>query len=239
MIWDVRKYTDYRVNPPVDETESRVKSLLYLHVDPAGKAGEGFRFPIFGNRIVTDIWGQDMFEDPDFHHIRFRYEVNAAQVEIRPNTFASKWEDWEEMVIRETLVPIKGPGINVVSTEVRKLLKEKMAKNPEFGASLQWSLQARGAGEMWLVLQGLPRPAGFLRRDQRFSTDYTAGMELNAVKLDIPCNPDRPCMGPIPVIFTRDEDKTKEELSDKPEILHPGKIADLHLNKAKKAFKTA
>jgi hypothetical protein len=128
MIWDVRKYTDYRVNPPADEAESRVKSLLYLHVDPAGKAGEGFRFPIFGNRIVTDIWGQDVFEDPDFHHVRYRLEVNAAQIEIRPNTFASKWEDWEEMVIRETLVPIKGPGINVVSTEVKKLLKEKMAK---------------------------------------------------------------------------------------------------------------
>jgi hypothetical protein len=126
MIWDVRKYTDYRVNPPVDETESKVKSLLYLHVDPAGKAGEWFRFPIFGNRIVTDIWGQDVFEDPEFHHIRFRYEVNAAQVEIRPNTFASKWEDWEEMVIRETLVPIKGPGINVLATEVKKLLKPQM-----------------------------------------------------------------------------------------------------------------
>jgi hypothetical protein len=233
MIWDVRKYTDYRVNPPTDEAESRVKSLLYLHVDPAGKAGEGFRFPIFGNRIVTDIWGQDVFEDPDFHHVRYRLEVNAAQIEIRPNTFASKWEDWEEMVIRETLVPIKGPGINVVSTEVKKLLKEKMAKNPEFGASLRWTIQARGAGEIWLVLQGLPRPAGFLRRDQRFSTDYTAGMELYAVKLDIPCNPDRPCMGPIPVIFTRDEDKTKEELADKPETLHPGITTNLHLKQGK------
>jgi hypothetical protein len=41
-------------------------------------------------------------------------------------------------------------------------------------------------------------------------------------------------MGPIPVIFTRDEDKTKEELSDKPEILHPGKTANLHLNEVKK-----
>jgi hypothetical protein len=178
-----------------------------------------------------------VFEDPEFHHIRYRYEVNAAQIEIRPNTFASKWEDWEEMVIRETLVPIKGPGINVVSTEVKKLLKEKMAKNPEFGASLRWSLQARGAGEMWLVLQGLPRPAGFLRRDQRFSTDYTAGMELYAVKLDIPCNPDRPCMGPIPVIFTRDEDKTKEELSDKPEILHPGITTNLHLKSKESMLK--
>jgi hypothetical protein len=30
MIWDVRKYTNYRVNPPVDETESKVKSLPLL-----------------------------------------------------------------------------------------------------------------------------------------------------------------------------------------------------------------
>jgi hypothetical protein len=30
-------------------------------------------------------------------------------------------------------------------------------------------------------------------------------------------------MGPIPVLFTRDEDKTKQELTDKPELLYPGK----------------
>jgi hypothetical protein len=58
-------------------------------------------------------------------------------------------------------------------------------------------------------------------------------MELYAVKLDIPCNPDRPCMGPIPVIFTRDEDKTKEELADKPETLHPGITTNLHLKQGK------
>jgi hypothetical protein len=120
----VRKYTEYRINPPADETESRVKSLLYLHVDPTGGTAENFRFPIYGQRIVTDIWGQDIFEDPEFEHIRFRYEINAAQIEIRPNTFASKWEDWEELVMRETLVPIRGPGITVITTEVKKLLKD-------------------------------------------------------------------------------------------------------------------
>jgi hypothetical protein len=45
-------------------------------------------------------------------------------------------------------------------------------------------------------------------------------------------------MGPIPVIFTRDEDKTKEELTDKPELLHPGKTANSYLNKQRKSFKT-
>jgi hypothetical protein len=48
-------------------------------------------------------------------------------------------------------------------------------------------------------------------------------VELHAIKLVVPCNPDRPCMGPIPVLFTRDEDKTKQELTDKPELLYPGK----------------
>jgi hypothetical protein len=35
-------------------------------------------------------------------------------------------------------------------------------------------------------------------------------------------------MGPIPVLFTRDEDKTKQELTDKPELLYPGKTLDNH-----------
>ena len=84
MIWDVRKYTEYRINPPADETESRVKSLLYLHVDPTGGTAENFRFPIYRQRIVTDIWGQDIFEDPEFEHIRFRYEINLHKSKSGP-----------------------------------------------------------------------------------------------------------------------------------------------------------
>jgi|688.fasta_scaffold98669_1 hypothetical protein len=222
MIWDIRKYTDYRINPPAADKGGPVKSLLFVQVDPAGRAGEGFRFPIYGGHIVTDIWGQDVFEDPDLHPFRFRYEINSARIDIRPNTLSSKWEDWEEMVMRQSLVPFHGSGHDDATAEVKKIIRAKVTANGEFGASLRWNIQARSLNTVWVVLQCLPRSAGFLRKDLRLCTDHCGAIELLAVKLDIPCNPERPCAGPIPVIFSRDEEKTRAELTDNPALLHPG-----------------
>ena len=195
MIWDIRKYTDYRINPPAVDEGGPVKSLLFVQVDPAGRAAEGFRF---------------------------RYEINSARIDIRPNTLSSKWEDWEEMVMRQSLVPFHGSGHDDATAEVKKIIRAKVTANGEFGASLRWNIQARSLNTVWVVLQCLPRSAGFLRKDLRLCTDHCGAIELLAVKLDIPCNPERPCAGPIPVIFSRDEEKTRAELTDNPALLHPG-----------------
>jgi hypothetical protein len=188
-----------------------VRARLYLQVDPQGRAGDGFRFPLFGGCIEVDIWGQDVFEDSSFHPYRFRFEMDPSQIDIRPNCLTSKWEDWEELLARGTLVAYLGAGTNDMSTEVRRLLHSKASTTPEFGAALRWGIQARGEEDLRCVLKCLPRPAGFLRRDARLNTDYCGAIELSATRIEIPQKKDRPCKGPIPILFTRDVEKAQEE----------------------------
>ena len=107
------------------------------------------------------------------------------------------------------------------------MVQAKMKNSSEFGAALRWSIQARGHGEMYAVLQGLPRPAGSLRQDGRFTTAYSAGLDLAVIKLAMKINRDGPCKGPVPILFSRDVDKTKTELKDKPTNLTGGKIHNI------------
>jgi hypothetical protein len=154
---------------------------------------------------------------------RFRYEMDPSMIEIRPNTTVSAWEDWEEMLARGTLVAYHGLARADVSSEVRKLVQAKMKNSTEFGAALRWSIQARGSGDMYAVLQGLPRPAGSLRQDGRFTTAYCAGIDLAVIKLVVKTKKEAPCRGPVPILFSRDVDKTKTELKEKPSNMTGGK----------------
>ena len=231
LQWDVRKHTDYRQNPPVGDGSEPAAAHLYVQVEASGQAAGGFRFPVSGGTLETDIYGQDLFEDEDFHQFRFRYEIDTARIDIRPNSLTSKWEDWEELLARGVLVAYKGDDQDDVTVDVRKILHAKITNDPEIGAALRWSVQARGDRrnvDLWLVLQGLPRPAGYLRKDARFNTDHCGAIEVMATKLAVSFQEDEPCQGPIPVLFSRDVEKTKKELAANPELLHPGKILPLY-----------
>ena len=221
-IWEVRKHTMFRVNPPAERGDGPVKTLLFVQVDPAGHAGEGFRFPLYGGHIIVDIWGRDVFEDEHLQRHRFRYEVDPAMIEIRANSLSSRWEDWDEMLHRGTLVAFLDESNEDVSAELRATFLAKIKTNPEFGAALRWNIQARSSTELRVILQCLPRPAGILKSDARFTSDYCGAIEVSSIKLSTPFEPDRPCQGPIPVLFSRDVDKTKEELVESPQLLHPG-----------------
>jgi hypothetical protein len=76
---------------------------------------------------------------------------------------------------------------------------------------------------MYAVLQGLPRPAGSLRQDGRFTTAYCAGIDLAVIKLVVKTKQEAPCRGPVPILFSREVDKTKTELKEKPSNMTGGK----------------
>ena len=80
---------------------------------------------------------------------------------------------------------------------------------------------------MYAVLQGLPRPAGSLRQDGRFTTAYCAGIDLAVIKLVVKTKQEAPCRGHVPILFSRDVDKTKTELKDKPTNLTGGKVHNI------------
>ncbi len=221
--WEIRHHTEYRQNHPAGDGDGELHAGFYLQVDAEGRAGEGFRIPLSGGHIIRDIWGRELFEIEDMQQYRFRYEMDPSMIEIRPNTTFSAWEDWEEMLALGTLVAYHGLARADVSAEVRKLVQAKMKNSTEFGAALRWSIQARGSGDMYAVLQGLPRPAGSLRQDGRFTTAYCAGIDLAVIKLVVKAKQDAPCRGPIPILFSREVDKTKAELKEKPSNMTGGK----------------
>jgi hypothetical protein len=181
--WEIRHHTEYRQNHPAGEGDGEIHAGFYLQVDAEGRAGEGFWIPQSGGHIIRDIWGKELFKEEDMQQYRFRYETDPSQIEIRPNTTVSAWEDSEEMLARGTLVAYHGMARADVSAEVRKLVQAKMKNSSEYGAALRWSIQARGSGDIYTVLQGLPRPAGSLRQDGRFTTAYCAGGFLSERKL--------------------------------------------------------
>ncbi len=129
----------------------------------------------------------------------------------------------EELLARNHLVAFAGSGTADVTKDARAVLQTKMQADPAFGAALRWSIQARPEDQVWAVLQALPKSAGFLRRDGRYTEDDCAAIELAAFSLTTPVNPEAPCRGPIPTLFSRDVEKAKAALSSKPETLQPGK----------------
>ncbi len=194
-----------------------------MQIDPTGHASGGFRVPIWGGHVSTDIWGQDVFEDPALKKYRFRYEVDPYTIDIKSNVFSSRWENWEELLARENLIAFAGSSSTDVTKEARAILQAKMKEDSSYGAAMRWSVQARPGDETWLVLQALPKSASFLRRDGRYTEDDCAAIELGTFRLTTPINNDQPCRGPIPTLFSRDVAKAKEALGERPETLQPGK----------------
>jgi hypothetical protein len=223
-MWEIRSNALFRQSPPNGDTTGPLKTALYVQVDPTGHAGSGYRFPLWGGHIISDIWGQHVFEDQALQKYRFRYEIDPHTIDIRPNTLSSRWENWEELLAKNQLVAYVGAGSEDVTSEVRTVLQSKMKADSDYGAALRWSIQARPGDEIYAVLQALPKSSSFLRREGRFTGDTCAAMELSAIRLTVSMNCDSPCRGPIPTLFARDVEKTKEALSTTPEALHTGKI---------------
>jgi hypothetical protein len=190
-----------------------------MQTDVDGHTGEGFRFPLSGSSVKVDVYGRDIFEDEELQDVHFLYEIEADRLEIRPNATSSKWEDFEELLGRGTVIAIKTSSNEDITPDIRKRLHGKKTSPPSFGAALRWSLQAKHADHLTLVLQCLPRSAGMLRRDARLYTDFAGAIELARLRVETPMRLDEPCRGPIPILFARDPDLTRENLLSHPENL--------------------
>jgi len=220
----VKRTADFRLNPDPGDSGDPVETLLLVQVDAQGRARENFRFPLAGGHLEADIWAKDIFVTEKLEAFRFRYEVQAGRVDIKLNAFSTKWEDWGELLARGSLVAYEGNSTEDRSQEVREFLTKKNSEDPSFGASLRWIIQARSRTGLDLVLQGLPRPAGHLRRDARLTTDHCGAVELARIPLETNMRGEAPCCGPEPILFAKDPTATSAALASDPQILHTGKV---------------
>jgi hypothetical protein len=173
--------------------------------------------------LIADIWGQDIFQTAALRNVRFRYETEAKDVDFRVNTFTSKWEDMEYMLARCTLSAFNATTDDNITEDIRKSWDQTKQANHDFGATLRWSLQAKGTTGLQLVLQALPLPASKLRRDARLATDSALTIVVQTYHAKTTFEDQRPCVGPKPVLFARDPVLVKRILAEHPERLYPGR----------------
>lgn len=108
---------------------------------------------------------------PDCHHLVKRpvrclegyklvWELRGEDVEIRPNSMASKWEDLETLIGKEKILVFTPDGDEVLNPFFREKLEAERANNGWLGASVRWAVQGTARGSLRLVLQGLPMERG-------------------------------------------------------------------------------
>ena len=171
---------------------------------------------------MADIWGKDIFKSGQFKDIKFRYELDAKELEFKANSFTTRWTDIIEMLETGHLTAFNAGNDDIISTDVRRALEEEKVTNNKFGAALRWSIQAKDQNNVKIVLQALPRPASHLRKDARLCAEDTPTIVLETIAMKTTFTEDGPCRGPKPLLFARDPVLVKRFLSEAPELLHPG-----------------
>ncbi len=136
-------YKEYRVYNSRYLPGDQPRCLLLLQVDGTGHAGEGFRLSLEGERLEADVWSSDLFTAPELSRFRLRYELKVGSVELRPNTFSSRWEDAITLLGRGALVAFRPDAAEDCSAEFRQLYAEELNSDPTLGAALRWAVQAK------------------------------------------------------------------------------------------------
>ncbi len=220
--WEVGHYKDYRVYQSGLIPGEQPRCTLLLQVDGSGHAGEGFRLSLEGDRLEADIWTSDIFPSADLAGFRLRYEVATTSVEIRPNTLSSRWDDVHALPGKGTLVAFRPDAAEDCSAEFKQLYAEAVTADPSLGAAIRWNIQAKSTSELRLVLQCLPASADRLRAEPRLSADDCQAIQIEVVDLDTEWLNGDEGPGPVPVLFSRNPEETREFLASHPDRIKPG-----------------
>jgi hypothetical protein len=194
-----------------------------MQVDGMGHAGEGFRFSLEGDKIEADLWTSDIFPSADLGGYRLRYETKIKAVEIRLNTLSSRWEDVITMVGKGSLIAFRADAAEDCSAEFKQAYADALIENPQLGAAVRWSVQAKNTTTLRLILQCLPATAERLRADPRLTADDVLCVQIETVDLETEMLDSKPGWRPVPILFARELRETRLVLGDCPGNLHTGK----------------
>jgi hypothetical protein len=218
--WEVLKSADYRIYQTPHPPRPIPRVTLLLQVDASGHAGEGFRFAVEGGPFDADIWSRDLLDPPALSRYKLRYELKGQDINLRPTSLASKWEDLHVLLGRGVIIAQRLASDEDVTLAFREALAAEKTADPAFGVALRWTIQGTNRGELRLVLQGLPSGARRLRSEPLLSADEAAAIHLEEVEVVANIKEEGACRGPIPVLFARDPEASEAALA-----LHPEKNA--------------
>jgi hypothetical protein len=216
-------YKEYRVYNSGFLPGDQPRCLLLLQVDGGGHAGEGFRLSLEGDRLEADVWSSDLFTAPELSGFRLRYELKVGSVELRPNTFSSRWEDVITLLGRGALVAFRPDAAEDCSAEFRQLYADELRTDPGLGAALRWAVQAKDNRNLRLILQALPATADRLRAEPRLSADDSRTMHIEVLDVETEWMDGDDGPGPVPVLFARDPPDIREILAKNPDRIKAGK----------------
>jgi hypothetical protein len=151
--------------------------------------------------------------------------VRPEDVDLRQNCLSSKWKDLEDMVAKGTVLTSLGESLEDAGPEFRACLEGLREDDPEAGAAVRWALQARRAGGLRLVLQGLPATALSLKRNADLSAEEGPAICLDSVRVLFQAEPAHLAGGPSPVLFARDPEAATASLSAHPNNIREGRVA--------------
>jgi hypothetical protein len=231
--WEVVDYRDYRVYHSGRIPGPKPRCQLLLQADGSGHAGEGFRISLEGDRLEADVWTSDIFAATELGGFRLRYDTRVGSIELRPNTFSSRWEDVIALVGKGLLEASRPDAAEDCSAEFRQAFAEAHEENAHLLAAIRWTVQAKDNSTLRLVLQCLPSSAERLQADPQLSADDGPGIHLESIDLEVEMLAGEPGPGPVPILFARDPSETRDSLGSNPGNIVRGIVLARKINYGK------
>ena len=205
------QFNNYRI-PPIPDDGS-LQGRLLLAVGASGRLEDHFRVVFGGGQQPTVSFTGDKISDhPAITPYKFRMDINPDLIEIKTNSFVSKWEDLEALVGADKLLVSSTDKADAGPTFREGWDTAKRSAKPP-AAAIRWFAQANPAYEFKLALQALPATARMLRKDARLAKDTTRTVEVAAWTASSPMAREGACIAPKPIIFTPDAAATRANLT--------------------------
>jgi len=220
--WQIEPAALFRSYRQDVQEEQPLVAALLVQVTDGGKAEDHYRFHLAGSEdLDVEFGGIDLLPGRDFSRFTFKGHANPNDLAIRQNCATTAWEDLEELV-DDGRFDVELAGAEDGTALFKATWAAAKAAQEDFGVGIRWAVLAASDG-MKLELQALPGAARQLNRDPRLSNDGCPAVSLGSYALEIEMEERAPLVGPVPVLFAKHPDRSRESIRQNPSKLLKGK----------------
>ena len=196
---------------------------LLVRISDNGRLEDHFKVILSGtDNLIATFKADALTQNAGLASYQFALEVAPETIDLRNNSFTSKWQDLESMVASNRLM-VMHPDQSDATAEFRANWDAAKSSGSPAVAALRWTVQAQAMYGFKLSLQGLPATARALRKDARLCADTTRGVELASWIATSPMNTAGHWFGPKPVLFARDVAAAQSCFQSHPSRIRTGK----------------
>ena len=146
---------------------------LLIRVSDHGRLEDHFRVVLSGSEDLSATFtANTLTQNPSLDGYTFSMEVAPENIELRNNSFTSKWQDLESLVAGNKIL-VSHAGKQDATADFRADWDAARTSDIPVTAALRWTVQAHAVYGFKLSLQALPSTARSLRKDARLCADTT------------------------------------------------------------------